>query len=91
MKKILMLCLVLVMMMAFTVPAFAVISPGAGVVTDPNTGGGPTDSGATQPGSNDSPTAPQTGSTVLFLTVAGVAVASISAAIVATKKLASEN
>ncbi len=86
MKKILMLCLVLVMMMAFTVPAFAVISPGAGVVTEPSNGGGPT-----QEGSNDSPTAPQTGSTVLFLTVAGVAVASISAAVVATKKLASEN
>ncbi len=69
MKKIVALVLAVMLMASFTVTAFAEISPTAPVIT--------TTTGTAPSGSNDSPTAPQTGYTLLIpmiaLATAGVA------------------
>ena len=72
MKKILALCLALMLMAAMAVSVAAEISPEAEVIPDA--------------GQNQSPVSPQTGNGLL-LVVAGVAVASLTTATVATKKL----
>lgn len=80
MKKLLALALAVLMMMSFTVTAFAEISPTAPVIT--------TTTGTVPSGSNDSPTAPQTGYTLLIPAVA-LAVAGVAG--VAAKKLSAKD
>ncbi len=80
MKKMFAVLLAVLMMAAFTVPAFAEISPTAPVIT--------TTTGTKPSGSNDSPTAPQTGASLL-IPVAALAAAGIAG--VAAKKLSAKN
>ncbi len=72
MKKILALVLALMLMATMAVSVAAEISPEADIIPDG--------------GKNESPTSPQTGDT-MFLVIAGVVVASLTTAAVATKKL----
>ena len=70
MKKLLTVVLALMLMMTMTVPAFAAISPEAGVITT-TTGGAGTGGDV-----NDSPQSPPTGNTNWFVLAGGVAVIS---------------
>lgn len=83
MKKILTLCLALVMMMSFCLPAMAYISPEGGTITTKPGGEG------SEGDMNESPNAPQTGTSVWVFVVAGAAVVSMAGASVAAVKLAS--
>ena len=76
MKKILALLVAVLLMATLTVTAFAEISPTAPVIT--------TTTGTAPSGSNDSPTAPQTGYTLL---IPAIALAAAGTAGVAAKKL----
>ena len=79
MKKMLAVVLAVLLMASFTVTALAEISPTAPVIT--------TTTGTAPSGSNDSPTAPQTGYTLLIPAIAFAA----GVAGVAAKKLSSKN
>ncbi len=82
MKKLLALAVAVLLMAAFTVTAFAEISPTAPVVTT-------TTAATTVPsGANNSPTAPQTGSTLL---IPVIAFAAAGVAGIAAKKLSDKN
>lgn len=86
MKKILTLCLALVMMMSLCLPVLArdpYISPEGGTITTKPGGSG------ADGDMNESPNSPQTGTPVWVLVVAGAAVASISGAAIAAMKLSS--
>lgn len=76
MKKVFAVVLALLLMANFTVTAFAEISPTAPVIT--------TTTGTAPSGSNDSPTAPQTGYTLL---IPAIALAAAGVAGIAAKKL----
>lgn len=80
MKKLFAVVLAVMLMASFTVTAFAEISPTAPVIT--------TTTGTAPSGSNDSPTAPQTGYTLLIPAIA-LAVAGVAG--VAAKKLAAKD
>ena len=83
MKKLLVLCLAVLMMASMAIPAFAVISPEADVITT-TTGGVPDQN------TNDSATSPQTGSALVLL-AAGAAVAGIVGAGATAKKLSDKD
>ncbi len=72
MKKILALCLALMLMATMAVSVAAEISPEAEIIPDS--------------GENQSPVSPQTGD-MMWIVVAGVVVASLTTATVAAKKL----
>lgn len=84
MKKLLVLCLAVLMMASMAIPAFAVISPEADVIT--TTTGGVPDHGD----QNDSSTSPQTGSALVLL-AAGAAVAGLVGAGATAKKLSDKD
>lgn len=88
MKKLLVLCLAVLMMASMAIPAFAVISPEADVIT--TTTGGVPDNTPDQGDKNDSPTSPQTGSALVLL-AAGAAVAGLVGTGAATKKLSAKD
>ena len=84
-KKLLTLVLALMLMMTMTVPAFAAISPEAGVITT-TTGGAGNDGGM-----NDSPTSPSTGNQLWIVVAGGVLAVSLATVCVASKKLANND
>ena len=80
MKKLFAVLLAVLMMAAFTVTAFAEISPTASIIT--------TTTGSVDGGSNDSSTSPQTG---YALVIPAIALAAASIAGVAAKKLSDKD
>ena len=88
MKKLLVLCLAVLLMASMAIPAFAVISPEADVIT--TTTGGVPDETPDEGDKNDSSTSPQTGSALVLL-AAGVAVTGLVGAGATAKKLSDKD